>query len=638
MQMAPTFQEDLFSGNPQIQQRALGWLAQVGNSLLTPNSDAIVTGVNIADGQIRLTTTNKKDGSKSSLTEDTSNDPDAKVLSLTIDQAIDLLNTHMVGTVNRQANPQYDGTRRSIAEQTLEVIADTQIQLSRADPQAGRSFAGMLVDTTPEEKTEIANQALEAQGLPPLQGPEQPQLGEAIAPEPFVSDADTQRARDYEMSQDEERIQTETSIISDYLTTGNTSLTAQPGRATGAQSKEPFLKGTNLAKSFRTLHRNANKNSVTTSEVFEEATEFVGWYAKNEVELSKRIQSNPAVMDEIEEIGATEFARKYQSLDLSTPEGSTVLDIDSAVNQATGGTADGARDAAANGTLPKPDQTQLANIRSMVGMAGVDPSSDEPIKQQVARLLQDPQKRALIATAVAYADTPENGRKILDEYINLFSTGDMNESLTDQIDQKQAGQTIKDNRDKTLVSLAKHYETVAKNARDEARNASKEKLGGYELVTDFYKSMRDEGGNFQITDNTTVELNALGMAANAGGEVGDIAKEYFVPSVIDYLKVKNLNGGFSESWGDFFNAWRTDPQVQGGRGNSKNDVRVLLKDGGLKALVIKDSSGADVTLEGVEIMRVLDPETVRLLIAQAGKNEENARIAQAKKNKKNATK
>ena len=260
----------------------------------------------------------------------------------------------------------------------------------------------------------------------------------------------------------------------------------------------------------------------------------------------------------------------------------------------------------------------------MVGMAGVDPSSDEPIKQQVARLLQDPQRRALIATAVAYADTPENGRKILDEYINLFSTGDMNESLTDQIDQKQSGETIQANRDKTLVTLAKHYEAVRKNARAEARTASKEKLAGYELVTNFHKSMLDEGGNFQITDKTTVELNALGMAASAGGEVGDIAFEYFVPSVIDYLKVKNLNGGFSESWGDFFNVWRTDPQVQGGKGTSKNDVRVLLKDGGLKALVIKDSSGADVTLEGVEIMRVLDPQTVQLLIAQAGKNEKNA--------------
>jgi hypothetical protein len=631
MAMTPQFEEDLLSENPQIQQRALSWLAQSGNSLLTPNSDAFVSGVTIVNGQIRLTTTNKKDGSKSSLTEDTSNDPNAKVLSLTIDQATDLLNTHMVGTVNRQANPQYDGTRRSIAEQTLEVIAATQLQLSQADPKAGRSFAGMLVDTTPEEKTEIANQALEAQGLPPLQGPEQPQpqLGEAIAPEPFVSNADTQQGRDNEVNEEINRIESDLSGIRDYILTGKTQsnvFRAEDGLVVGAGPdtpvKDPIFEKTNFSKSFRTLHRNANKNSVTTPEVFEEATELVGWYAKNEVELSKRIQSNPAVMDEIEKIGATEFARKYQSLDLSTPEGSTVLDIDSAVNQATGGTADGARDAAANGTLPKPDQTQLANIRSMVGMAGVDPSSDEPIKQQVARLLQDPQKRALIATAVAYADTPENGRKILDEYINLFSTGDMNESLTDQIDQKQAGQTIQDNRNQTLLNLAKHYETVAENARAEARTASAAKLKGTELVSNFHKSMLDEGGNFQITDNTTVQLNALGMATSVGGEVGAVATEYFVPSVIDYLKVKNINGGFSESWGEFFNFWRNDPKLRGGVGKSSQDVRVLLtKDGGLKALVIQDSSGANKELKGEEIMRVLDSETVRLLIKQAKTNE-----------------
>jgi hypothetical protein len=261
----------------------------------------------------------------------------------------------------------------------------------------------------------------------------------------------------------------------------------------------------------------------------------------------------------------------------------------------------------------------------MVGMAGVDPSSDEPIKQQVARLLQDPQKRALIATAVAYADTPENGRKILDEYINLFSTGDMNESLTDQIDQKQAGQTIQDNRNQTLLNLAKHYETVAENARAEARTASAAKLKGTELVSNFHKSMLDEGGNFQITDNTTVQLNALGMATSVGGEVGAVATEYFVPSVIDYLKVKNINGGFSESWGEFFNFWRNDPKLQGGKGKSSKDVRVLLtKDGGLKALVIQDSSGANKELKGEEIMRVLDSETVRLLIKQAKTNKKNA--------------
>ena len=120
-----------------------------------------------------------------------------------------------------------------------------------------------------------------------------------------------------------------------------------------ASGKEPYLNKTNFSKSFRTLHRNANKNSRTTPEVFAEATELVSWYTKNEGELSKRIQSNPAVMDELEKIGATEFARKYQSLDLSTPEDSTVLEMNSAVNKATGGTADGARDAAANGTLPE---------------------------------------------------------------------------------------------------------------------------------------------------------------------------------------------------------------------------------------------------------------------------------------------
>ena len=201
----------------------------------------------------------------------------------------------------------------------------------------------------------------------------------------------------------------------------------------------------------------------------------------------------------------------------------------------------------------------------------------------------------------------------------------MNESLTDQIDQKQAGQTIRDNRNKTLVNLAKHYETVAKNARAEARTASAAKLKGTELVSNFHKSMLDEGGNSQITDNTTVQLNALGMATSVGGEVGAVATEYFVPSVIDYLKVKNLNGGFSQSWGEFFNLWRNDPQAQGGKGTSAKDVRVLLtKDGGLKALVIVDSSGANKELKGEEIMRVLDSETVDLLIKQAKQNKKNA--------------
>jgi len=634
MAMTPKFQEDLMSENPQIQQRALGWLAQSGNSLLTPNSDAIVTGVNIADGQIRLTTTNKKDGSKSSLTEDTSNDPNAKVLSLTINQANDLLNTHMVGTVNRQANPQYDATRRSLAQQTLEVIADTQVQLSQADPQAGRSFAGMLVDTTPEEKTEIANQALEAQGLPPLQGPEQPQpqLGEAIAPEPFVSDRDTQAAREYEMGLDEERIQTETSIISDYLTTGKRSIPAQPvGVADLAQSvtaagKDPYLNNTNLSKSFRTLHRNANKNSKTTPEVFEEATGFVGWYAKNEVELSKRIQSNPAVMDEIEKIGATEFARKYQSLDLSTPEDSTVLEMNSAVNQATGGTADGARDAAANGNFPKSTEAQLSDIRSMVGLAGVSTSNGESIQSQIASKLNNPQRIALIAAAVGYANTNEEGQKILDANINLFTTGDAGTSQYDVEDLKIRQRANEASGARSQVSMLNYLETVKNNrvARDQA--ASEDVMAANEFLDKFQDSLVDPAsGMTRTTDNTLMALKSLGRATNVPGKIGDVATEYFVPSVIDYLKVKSSEGGFSQTTFDWLAFWRDDPKLQGGVGKSSQDVRVLLtKDGGLKALVIQDSSGANRELEGKEVLQLLDDETVRLLIAQAKQNKKNA--------------
>ena len=360
----PQFKEALEKGDP----RALSLLGQSGNFLLTPGTDAVVSDVVIQeDGQVRLTTTNKKDGSKSSLTEDTSNNPDAKVLSMSLDQAIGQFNNHMVGTVNRLANPNYDATARTLTMQALEVLADSYQQLNQADPQAARGLVGLITDSSPDEQVAMANEALAAQGLPPLQGPEQPQpqLGEAIAPEPFVSDADTQQGRDNEVNEETNRIESDLSGISDYILTGKTQsnvFRAEDGLVVGAGPntpvKDPIFQQTNFAKSFRTLHRNANKNSVTTPEVFEEATELVGWYAKNEVELSKRIQSNPAVMDEIEEIGATEFARKYQSLDLSTPEDSTVLDIDSAVNQATGGTADGARDAAANGTLPKPDQTQ----------------------------------------------------------------------------------------------------------------------------------------------------------------------------------------------------------------------------------------------------------------------------------------
>lgn len=634
--MTPQFQEDLLSENPQIQQRALSWLAQVGNSLLTPNSDAFVSGVNIVDGQIRLTTTNLTDGSKSSMTEDTSNDPNAKVLSLTIDQATDLLNTHMVGTVNPQANPQYDATRRSIAEQTLEVIADTKSQLDQADPKAGRSFAGMLVDTTPEEKTEIANQALEAQGLPPLQGPEQPQLGEAIAPEPFVSDADTQRARDYEMSQDAERIQTETSIISDYLTTGNTSLTAQPGRATGglsggqviypASGKEPYLNKTNFSKSFRTLHRNANKNSRTTPEVFAEATELVSWYTKNEGELSKRIQSNPAVMDELEKIGATEFARKYQSLDLSTPEDSTVLEMNSAVNKATGGTADGARDAAANGNFPKSTEAQLSDIRSMVGLAGVSTSNGESIQSQIASKLNNPQRIALIAAAVGYATTNEEGQRILDANINLFTTGDAGTSQYDVEDLKIRKRANEASGARSQVSILNYLETVRKNRVTRDQAASKDVMAANEFLDKFQDSLIDPAsGMTRTTDNTLMALKSLGRATNVPGKIGDVATEYFVPSVIDYLKVKSSEGGFSQTTFDWLAFWRDDPKLQGGVGTSSQDVRVLLtKDGGLKALVIQDSSGANRELEGKEVLQLLDDETVRLLIAQAKQNKKNA--------------
>ena len=348
--------------------------------------------------------------------------------------------------------------------------------------------------------------------------------------------------------------------------------------------------------------------------------------AKNEVELSKRIQSNPAVMDEIEEIGATEFARKYQSLDLSTPEDSTVLEMNSAVNKATGGTADGARDAAANGNFPKSTEAQLSDIRSMVGLAGVSTSNGESIQSQIASKLNNPQRIALIAAAVGYANTNEEGQKILDANINLFTTGDAGTSQYDVEDLKIRKRANEASSARSQVSMLNYLQTVKNNRVARDKTASEDVMAANALIDKFQDSLIDpESGMIRITDNTLMALKSLGRAADVPGKIGDVAAKSFLPSVIDYLKAKSFEGGFSQTTLDKLASWaglRDDPQVQGGKGTSAKDVRVLLtKDGGLKALVIVDSSGANRVLEGKEVLQLLDAETVKLLIAQAETNK-----------------
>lgn len=418
--------------------------------------------------------------------------------------------------------------------------------------------------------------------------PNQPTMPGGVAPEPFVSEADTEFARESEESA-AQRLVDNRRISGTGAFRGERPLTAvTPGVTIQA---DPLVE--DIRSEVRSTESGFFKRRAkSTREETEAANAANAWYKQNADALGARFANAPdAIHTEITSLGAVGFYQKYKDIDVAnfSPE---VMNLNAKVTQATGNTVAGTKAAIERGALPTPTAEEIRAVADQLRARGfTNQSTSEELDK-----LQNAEIPGLMAVMVGMAENTTDRMNIFKAFENRIQTGNMSTTPDDVRRTDISAGTLQLQGRKFNNDLFKQYGDDAQAVIDKN--------------TEFDTLIINEDGSFADPPPKArammTEFATLATNRSVSQGTRDAANEAFLQNLVNYLAASaSDNAGFLSALA----FWRDDPFYAAG--NVRPRIRVTPNE-----IILIDGEGnpvADGTFSKGDAQKYLGTRAMELL-------------------------